>query len=37
MSKLLDTEIGSAWFEKEAAFTFSEDFLGNIRKFRSRR
>ena len=32
-NRLLETQIGSAWFKEEAPLTFSEEFLENIRKF----
>ena len=37
INRLLQTKIGSTWFEQEAPLTFSEDFLENIRKFHMKR
>ena len=37
INRLLQTKIGSTWFEQEAPLTFNEDFLENIRKFDMKR
>ena len=36
-SKLLDTKIGSLWFEQEAPLLYSEEYLNSIREYRAKR
>ena len=36
-SRLLDTKVGSLWFEQEAPLLYSEEYLNSIREYRAKR